>query len=137
MRKIYKHLRSPEIRAELNEARNSNRAQLYEDYEDFPHAEDILKRLHGERFFQDLECTIAKERIQSADNECHPHQDIREYHSRPVFRFPADGVSTTYIDFHVGKKQRLIARLGIKPGQVSKSAPDITTVMTAMLDILA
>jgi hypothetical protein len=127
MREIYKHLNSSEAQDKLEEARSDYTVELV-CLKKRPLAyKKLLHRLSQHPVLSDTRCTIRRERVQSAEHGCgpirrksdRPHQDEYLYHARPVFRFPADGRSTTYVDFHIGRQRDKIASLAIEPGQVS------------------
>jgi hypothetical protein len=129
MTEVHEHLNSPEVQAKLHKARADDKVErvalkklgVPDVYE------KLLHRLSQQPLLADTECTITRERVQSAEHGLeesgyprrHPHQDTHIYQFRPVFRFPADGHSTTYLDFHIGKRKDRVARLAIEPGQVS------------------
>jgi hypothetical protein len=123
MQEIYEHLESDELQQKLELARNNTGITGRRDCDDFPYKVEILERLHQLPMLSDTVCDVDRERIQTENYEPAdgPHQDHHPYKFRAVFRFPADGRSTTDIDFHAGEDKRLVASLAILPGQVSQS----------------
>jgi hypothetical protein len=109
---IWKALKTPQLLQKLKAAAKNVQDAI------LPHGEQVRKRLSQLPFFQGLRCKKTRCRVQASAFPGAVHIDIPSYKWRVVFRFPADGVSTTKLDLHSSWHTGPFASVLIEPGQV-------------------
>jgi hypothetical protein len=110
---VWQHLRTPEAQQKFEAAATNLQGC------NLPHWENVRNRIQTKPPFHSLWwCKKKRCRVQASAFPDMIHKDTASYDWRMVFRFPADGLSTTKLDLHAGLQTGPFASVLIKPGQV-------------------